>query len=56
MNEELKQEMVKKAVDGKLPCSAARKIAEDLNIPYNEVGDAANDLGLRIKSCELGYF
>jgi hypothetical protein len=45
-----------KAADGKLPCSVARKIAEDLNIPYKDVGDAANDLGIRIKSCQLGCF
>ncbi len=56
MNEELKQEMMKKAADGKLPCSIARKIAEDLKIPYKEVGDAANDLGIRIGNCELGCF
>ncbi|MBI5076055.1 MAG: hypothetical protein HZB62_12925 [Nitrospirae bacterium] len=56
MNEELKQEMMKKSADGKLLCSVARKIAEDLKIPYREVGNAANDLGIRIKSCELGCF
>ena len=56
MNEELKQEMMKKTVEGKLPCAVARKIAEDLKIPYKEVGDAANDLGIRIKNCELGCF
>lgn len=56
MNEELKQEVMNKAADGKLPCSVARKIAEDLKIPYKDVGDAANDLGIRIKSCQLGCF
>ncbi len=56
MNEALKQKMTEKAVDGKLPCSVARKIAEDLNITYKEVGDAADDLGIRIKNCELGCF
>jgi hypothetical protein len=56
MNEELKQEMMKKAADGKLPCAVARRIAEDLKIPYKEVGDAANDLGIRIKGCQLGCF
>ncbi|MDP2157512.1 MAG: hypothetical protein Q8K68_07385 [Nitrospirota bacterium] len=48
--------MMKKAADGKLSCAVARKIAEDLNIPYKEVGDAANDLGIRIVNCELGCF
>ncbi len=56
MNEELKQEMLKRAVDGRLSCAAARLIAEDLKIPYREVGAAANDLGIRIRSCDLGCF
>jgi len=56
MNEELKKELVGKASDGQIPCSVARKIAEDLNIPYKEVGDAANDLNIRIKNCQLGCF
>ncbi|MBI5846952.1 MAG: hypothetical protein HZB31_03235 [Nitrospirae bacterium] len=56
MNEELKQEMMKKADDGKLSCSDARKIAESLNISYKEVGDAADDLGIRIRNCQLGCF
>ncbi len=56
MNEELKQELMNKAADGKLPCAAARKIAEDLNLPYKEVGDAADELGIRIKNCQLGCF
>ena len=56
MNEELKQELMNKAADGKLPCSAARKIAEDLSLPYKEVGEAADELGIRIKNCQLGCF
>lgn len=56
MNEELKMKMMKIAVDGKLSCQIARKLAEDLNISYKEVGAAANDLGLRIRNCELGCF
>lgn len=56
MNEELKKAMMEKAADGKMPCSVARKIAEDLKIPYKDVGDAANALGIRVKSCELGCF
>lgn len=56
MNEELKQTMIEKAADGKLSCSVARKIAEDLQISYKDVGDAANDLGIRIQNCQLGCF
>ena len=47
---------MKKAVDRKLPCAAAREIAEDLGIPYTEVGAAADALGVKIKNCQLGCF
>ena len=56
MNEKLRLEIMKKAVDSKLPCADARKIAEDLGIPYAEVGAAADELGVKIKNCQLGCF
>ena len=56
MKEKLKQEIMKKALDRKLPCAAARKIAEDLKVPYAEVGAAADELGVKIKNCQLGCF
>jgi hypothetical protein len=56
MNDELKEEMLKKAVDGKLSCAAAMKIAESLGLPLREVGKAANELGIKIKNCQLGCF
>lgn len=45
-----------RADDGKLTCSAAREIAEELNASYSEVGSAANDLKIKIRNCELGCF
>jgi hypothetical protein len=56
MKKELREEMLKKAVDGKLPCAVARKLAEELDLPYREVGAAANELGIKIKDCQLGCF
>ncbi len=56
MKEKLREEMMKKAVDRKLPCAVARKIAEDFDIPYSEVGAAADELGIKIKNCQLGCF
>jgi hypothetical protein len=56
MKEELKEEMLKKTVDGRLSCAAARMLAEDLGLPYEEVGAAANELGIKIKNCQLGCF
>ncbi len=56
MKEKLKDEIMKKAVDRKLSCAAAREIAEDLGIPYSDIGAAADALGIKIKSCQLGCF
>lgn len=42
--------------DGKITCSEARKIAEELRVPYIEVGRMANELKIKIKKCELGCF
>jgi len=56
MKEDLKEEMLKKALNKKLSCAAAREIAEKLGIPYKEVGNAANELGIKIKDCQLGCF
>jgi hypothetical protein len=56
VKEELREEMMKRAVDRKLPCAVARKIAEDLDIPYTEVGAAADELGIKIKNSQLGCF
>ncbi len=44
------------AADGKLSCTAARKIAEDLKVPLGEVGKAADELKIKIRNCELGCF
>ncbi len=56
MKKELKEEMLKKTVDGRLTCAAARKLAEDLGLSYKEVGSAADELGIKIKDCQLGCF
>ncbi len=42
--------------DGKITCAEARKIAEELNVAYIEVGRVANELKIKIRKCELGCF
>jgi hypothetical protein len=56
MKKELKEEIMKRAGGGKLSCAVARKIAEELQLTYKEVGEAADELGVKIKNCELGCF
>lgn len=41
---------------GRLSCAAAFAIAEELGIPRNEVGRAADALGIRLSHCQLGAF
>jgi hypothetical protein len=56
MKEELKKELLRKAVDGRLACAVAREIAGDMKVSYKEVGDAADELKIKITNCQLGCF
>ncbi|MGO9378448.1 MAG: molybdopterin-guanine dinucleotide biosynthesis protein MobB [Dissulfurispiraceae bacterium] len=55
-NKEIERLLKERSVGGKISCSLARKIAEDLNVPYGDVGSTANQLKIKVKSCELGCF
>lgn len=46
----------KRSVDGRISCTLARVIADELGAPYREVGETANELKIKIKNCELGCF
>lgn len=50
------EEVKEKAVGGKLPCAAARQIAEELGVSYRDVGKAADMLHVKITGCQLGCF
>ena len=56
MNDKIAEEIREKAVDNRLPCAAARRIAEELSVPYKEVGRTADELKVKITGCELGCF
>jgi len=42
--------------DGKLSCAAAFKAAQAQEVSPGEVGDLADELGIRISHCQLGLF
>lgn len=42
--------------NGKLTCLAAWRIAAEQHLPKQKVSDAAEGLGVRIASCQLGAF
>lgn len=52
----INQAVLKVAKNGRLSCSAARKLSENLKVSQKEIGDACNDLKIKIHSCELGCF
>jgi hypothetical protein len=56
MNDQIKELLINKAVDGKIFCLVARKIAEELSVSYKEVGRNADELRIKITGCELGCF
>jgi len=45
-----------KSSDGKITCSAAHAIAQDLAVPPEAVGVAIDMLGIKITKCQLGLF
>lgn len=54
--EKILEKIEKKALRGRLPCPTARLIAEELGVSYREVGEAANQLKVKITNCDLGCF
>ena len=50
------EELKKRAENGKISCSVARKVARDLDISPREVGAACDELKIKIFACELGCF
>ncbi len=44
------------AGDNGLTCTAARKLADDLGVSPKIIGDACNQLDVKINNCALGCF
>ena len=44
------------AVEGRITCARLRRVAEEIETPYRVVGKVADDLGVRVKECDLGCF
>lgn len=55
-NEELHKLLLNHSSEKRISCSEARRIAEELGVPYSEVGKAADELKIKIRNCELGCF
>ena len=55
-DEKVLQEVKRRCQDRYLPCGLAFQIAEDLGVTPLLVGQAANQLGIKIVNCQLGCF
>jgi hypothetical protein len=44
------------APEGKIPCAAAFRLAEELGISRKEMGNLLNELRIKIMQCQLGCF
>ncbi|MFH0801012.1 MAG: hypothetical protein V2A78_01305 [bacterium] len=52
----IEKKLREKAVDGRIPCSEALRIADDLKVNPRLVGEAANKLEIKFEHCQLGCF
>ena len=54
--EELKDRIRAAAPEGKITCAAALRLAEELLISRQEMGNLLNELKIKITQCQLGCF
>ena len=54
--EDIKARIKAAAPEGKLACAAAFRLAEELGISRQELGEMFNELKIKITHCQLGCF
>ncbi len=55
-NKELEAELRSRVKDNKVTCPEMFAIAEKLGLPRKQVGEAANQLKIKVHNCQLGCF
>ncbi|MDD4335292.1 MAG: hypothetical protein PHY77_06760 [Desulfotomaculaceae bacterium] len=56
INQEVLDAVRMAAKEGQITCTEARKVARDFKVAPRIVGEAADELKIKITSCELGCF
>jgi hypothetical protein len=54
--EDLKDKIRAAAPEGKIPCAAAFRLADDLGISRRKMGELLNEMKIKIIQCQLGCF
>ena len=52
----LEKDIKASLVNGKLPCAVAFQIAKKHSVSPRKIGEKANEINIRISSCQLGCF
>ncbi len=55
-HEELRAKIREAAPEGKIPCAAAFRLAEELGVSRRELGNLLDELKIKIIQCQLGCF
>jgi len=56
LTEEVLKKVEEASKDKRISCTSARKVAGELGVAVRTVGDACDELGIKIHACELGCF
>ncbi len=56
MGNGIEQRIKESLVNKKLPCANALRIADELDVPPKLVKETADEMGIKISSCQLGCF
>jgi len=56
MKQEIAAQIKGSLTEGRLPCASAFKIVRRLKVSPQQVGEVANELGVKISRCQLGLF
>jgi LAO/AO transport system kinase len=55
-NDQIVQKLREVATDGKITCTEALKLAEELKVDPSEIGKLCDEEKVKIVSCQLGCF
>ncbi|MDI9480116.1 MAG: hypothetical protein ACOXZ6_05790 [Syntrophomonadaceae bacterium] len=55
-NDQIVKKIREVATDGKITCTDARKLAEELKVDPSEIGRLCDEEKVKIMGCELGCF
>ena len=54
--DEMKARIKAEALEGRIPCAAAFRLAQELSLSRKDLGELLNELKIKISQCQLGCF